>query len=1268
LFQQDPTFVERLKQLPAQTLGAGQALASLGSAAALSVPSMVQSLVTGEKDPLGMMKRQMYVPTTEEGMGALSAVAELIPEIPAMPQVQLQALQAIPAGAAAAQAQRGLQGGLRAAQPMLAEGAERILGAQGLMMKAAPEGGVYETIQEGPFYRVKSRSAQEAGSKDRGVREEVRAGEGAPGSGGGDVPQPISDEAVGQLVKDPTNFVRKSVEDYSQKTLGQKYELPEMPESSLAKQSAIGRTFQIAAEGGDDYKQAVFNAYGSKFPELVESTGAKNYDQLMEAAYRQLAKETADQFRALPVNMSYHRAGEGNYRSSNEMLRDIYGNRHLYVYQGGDIHDFLNAVDPATGLNTNEMFRAVHDFYGHAIHGNSFGPKGEEIAYGAHSRMFSPLARMAMASETRGQNSFVNYTPVNAPLKQRINKLNAARWEASRRGLTKDIADIDASLNEAWKEFQFAPQKSVLLPPEFLDLGYKGGMPEYVQSLSKPAAGTTASEMLTHFSHSPDIRFLDPLKYGSGIAGEEMNRLKYAMNPVMERLYAYTGDPSRVKPEPGLGPYRYGAKGESLYDVMADPMKFRVLAAEANRIPYTSQANKGLTDPFQAFTDVERMVKEYGYEGMMNPEQGTAILYRQTPVQRFKKGGLVQAFQAGGIVKGAVAGAKAGAKGAKQASDAAIRVSKKLEEISEKPVATPAELDKAIQQSSKRIAKDNPKLSEQEVEKKAERDVLSRFRWERIDKPSAVSDFGELVNEPYSAPLARRFRNVPSVVEERAQRAEEFLRQPTEPWTPPPPGLQAFDRSLIKEALEGFPGVEQTRFPRYQPARADVGYVGEMYDDPRNRELIKQQIMRGLPLGGETFYGSLYPLKMAALERGIPAEKFEQFVYETAPASARNSIMNEMAVGQFLRDMKARGLPLDEKTVAEEMAKFKQRYGTGLPLMPVHRQGVQQVIEGGTNLREQVKADIPTNYKIPTYGTQKAGDFGKSVVLDVHEAAGETLASPYHPYFTRQGGFGSTEYGLAESKMLDIANELGIPGGMAQAGRWFGGGELTGLKSPRGDALDLLEKQTAYTLQGQGVKPTPKNIRNYILDMVETGEGVLMPYFKSEAMPDVRTKKKKGGSVKLGGLVQSYQSGGKVISLAAKSAKAAKEAKVVKPIAKETALSTVDFADKNWRSAIDDVVKYMNNVGVPYAPWQFMRDKPDVPLGRIMDEIERDVYFVRSNPILPEGQVNLLEELFKKAKEAEASYTRSGTPRDPMTGEPTMASGGLAVLRNKHGN
>jgi hypothetical protein len=534
----------------------------------------------------------------------------------------------------------------------------------------------YETAQEGPFFRVKPRSAQAAGSKDRGVREEVRQADAAPGSGGGDVPQPVSDEAISLLIKDPSNFVRRTAEDYSQRASGQGYQLPDMPESSLAKQSAIGRTFQLAADGDDAYKRTIFEAYGRRYPELVEATGAKNYDQLLEASYRQLAKETADQFHALPVNMSYHRAGEGNYQSSGEMLRDVYGNRHLYVYQGGDPHDFLNALDPETGLNTNEMFRAIHDFYGHAVHGNTFGPKGEEIAYGAHAQMFSPLARMAMASETRGQNSFVNYTPVNAELKQRINRLNEARYEANRRGQTADVAEIDKLLGEAWQGFQFAPQKSVLLPPEFVDTAYTGGMPGYIQSLIRPEPGTTASEMLTHFSHSPDLQMLDPTRYGTGIKGREMERLLGTQNPVMERSYAYTGNPSRVRPEPGLGRFRYGARSEGLYDVADDPLLFRTLAAEANRTPFTAKYNRGMTDPDQSFTDIERMAKEYGYEGLMNPQQGTAILYRPTPVQP---------FQAGGAVKPVKEGLKKGIKGALEAVEPMVnRISMSFKDVTKR--------------------------------------------------------------------------------------------------------------------------------------------------------------------------------------------------------------------------------------------------------------------------------------------------------------------------------------------------------------------------------------------------------------------------------------------------------------------------------------------------------------------------------------------------------------------------------------------------------
>ena len=362
-----------------------------------------------------------------------------------------------------------------------------------------------------------------------------------------------------------------------------------------------------------------------------------------------------------------------------------------------------------------------------------------------------------------------------------------------------------------------------------------------------------------------------------------------------------------------------------------------------------------------------------------------------------------------------------------------------------KKAFTARELKSETNKVAKAIAKDNPKMKPEDVQKRAATIAEKNLTWTKEQKPELEKTYGQLVQAPASASVGERLQNVPEVVSQRAKKAEEFLAQPTEPWQPPRPELQAFDRAMIKDAMEGFPGIEQTAFPRYTPPKADLSYIEEIYQDPRNRALIESQIKRGLPLGGETFYASLYPMKMAALERGIPEEKFNQFIYSTAPASARNSIMNEMAVGQFLRDMNARGLPLDEETVKREMAAFKEKYGKGLPLMPIHREGVKNVLEGNLDLREQLKADIPINYKVPTYGTQKAGDFGKSVVLDVHEAAGQTQGSRFHPYFSEQGGFGSREYGAAEQQMMDIAKGLGLPGGTAQAGRWFGGGELTGL-------------------------------------------------------------------------------------------------------------------------------------------------------------------------------------------------------------------------------
>lgn len=90
------------------------------------------------------------------------------------------------------------------------------------------------------------------------------------------------------------------------------------------------------------------------------------------------------------------------YRNAHEMAEDLRNNRRIQVLKtektGG--HPFFSDLE-------NDRFRTVHDAFGHAGTGRDFDGHGEEAAFHAHARMFSPQARGALASETRGQNGYV---------------------------------------------------------------------------------------------------------------------------------------------------------------------------------------------------------------------------------------------------------------------------------------------------------------------------------------------------------------------------------------------------------------------------------------------------------------------------------------------------------------------------------------------------------------------------------------------------------------------------------------------------------------------------------------------------------------------------------------------------------------------------------------------------------------------------------------------------------------------------------------------
>jgi hypothetical protein len=165
-------------------------------------------------------------------------------------------------------------------------------------------------------------------------------------------------------------------------------------------------------------------------------------DPPVKASYEAFKKETLDQWNYLKSKgikfEAWDKEGQP-YKNSEEMRADVTNNKHLYFFQGGDLPSDhpLAASAPGTPYTYNDIFRAVHDYFGHTKEGVGFGPRGEENAWRSHSAMYSDLARGAMTTETRGQNSWVNFGPHGE-----ANQANPA-------------------------ETKYAEQKATLLPPEY---------------------------------------------------------------------------------------------------------------------------------------------------------------------------------------------------------------------------------------------------------------------------------------------------------------------------------------------------------------------------------------------------------------------------------------------------------------------------------------------------------------------------------------------------------------------------------------------------------------------------------------------------------------------------------------------------------------------------------------------------------------------------------------------------------------------------------
>ena len=177
-------------------------------------------------------------------------------------------------------------------------------------------------------------------------------------------------------------------------------------------------------------------AFAARVAQAYEEMEHAPNDPVVAEAFNNLIEQTTAQYNALisaGYEFTFYDSETDPYEGKPwNAMRDLRANKKMAVYAtyagyGTEgITDTARADNPMlrdTGLTwkdqngvehpvtANDLFRAVHDAFGHGIEGAGFRAEGEENAWQAHIRLFTGSAVAAITSETRGQNSWLNYGP-----------------------------------------------------------------------------------------------------------------------------------------------------------------------------------------------------------------------------------------------------------------------------------------------------------------------------------------------------------------------------------------------------------------------------------------------------------------------------------------------------------------------------------------------------------------------------------------------------------------------------------------------------------------------------------------------------------------------------------------------------------------------------------------------------------------------------------------------------------------------------------------
>jgi hypothetical protein len=229
------------------------------------------------------------------------------------------------------------------------------------------------------------------------------------------------------------------------------------------------------------FAKRLANAYEA-MPNDINAPGVRE-------AYAALIEETADQYQELVdagYTFSFMDPDNDPYGGNPwNAMRDLHENKSMAVFPTSAGFGTSEAFDPSlhpmllltdiqwqgpdglTPVTVNDLFRAVHDVFGHGMEGAGFRARGEENAWQAHANLFTEQALSALTTETRGQNSWLNFGPYGEANRtasvedtvfgdQKVGLLPSWAWKANR-----DKGRIARKPSQRSPKFSRSPEEQI---------------------------------------------------------------------------------------------------------------------------------------------------------------------------------------------------------------------------------------------------------------------------------------------------------------------------------------------------------------------------------------------------------------------------------------------------------------------------------------------------------------------------------------------------------------------------------------------------------------------------------------------------------------------------------------------------------------------------------------------------------------------------------------------------------------------------------------